>query len=231
MGSEQCGLAAEWWRVFWRGVTTPWLATVWLLALMGLLGIATSSRDTFIGSRVSRDSRVCYSQYPTTVFAVNGGYVAADSETLESDRLEAEAEVVGWVTYAPRWYQEGLWMPTALVRGEVFRFSLLDEDLRDDPSIRAAVFDCLQTSGSAGTLDPRHRTAGFRQSRVLWWGYAGNMASVFVCCALVGSARRLPESLVDRRASRIAAGLCPRCGYSIVGLPEPRCPECGEQVG
>jgi hypothetical protein len=32
----------------------------------------------------------------------------------------------------------------------------------------------------------------------------------------------------DRRAWRLAAGRCPRCGYDIRNLPEPRCPECGE---
>lgn len=32
----------------------------------------------------------------------------------------------------------------------------------------------------------------------------------------------------DRRARRLAAVRCPRCGYDIRNLPEPRCPECGE---
>ena len=32
----------------------------------------------------------------------------------------------------------------------------------------------------------------------------------------------------DRRARQFAAGRCPRCGYDIHHLPEPRCPECGE---
>jgi hypothetical protein len=32
----------------------------------------------------------------------------------------------------------------------------------------------------------------------------------------------------DRRAWRLAAGRCPRCGYDIRNLPDRRCPECGE---
>ena len=31
-----------------------------------------------------------------------------------------------------------------------------------------------------------------------------------------------------KRARLQDAGLCVRCGYNLTGLPEPRCPECGE---
>lgn len=31
-----------------------------------------------------------------------------------------------------------------------------------------------------------------------------------------------------RLARRASAGLCRRCGYPLLGLPGPRCPECGE---
>lgn len=47
---------------------------------------------------------------------------------------------------------------------------------------------------------------------------------VGVACALTARARRLfPIS-----ARRPAQGRCRRCGYLLYGLPEPRCPECGE---
>ena len=29
---------------------------------------------------------------------------------------------------------------------------------------------------------------------------------------------------------RFRRGLCPKCGYNLTGLTEPRCPECGNDV-
>ena len=36
------------------------------------------------------------------------------------------------------------------------------------------------------------------------------------------------RKLKVRQASRLAAGICPYCEYDLRGLPEPRCPECGQ---
>lgn len=40
---------------------------------------------------------------------------------------------------------------------------------------------------------------------------------------------QVPISEADSRILRPPA--CPSCGYCWTGLPEPRCPECGESVG
>lgn len=32
------------------------------------------------------------------------------------------------------------------------------------------------------------------------------------------------------RRYRQKRGLCPKCGYNLTGLPEPRCPECGTKI-
>lgn len=39
--------------------------------------------------------------------------------------------------------------------------------------------------------------------------------------------KRRRKQIEARHASRLSAGLCPRCEYNLKGLTEPRCPECG----
>jgi hypothetical protein len=43
-------------------------------------------------------------------------------------------------------------------------------------------------------------------------------------------ARQSPKSPEEVRRDKLARGLCPECGYSIIGLPRPKCPECGERL-
>ena len=45
-----------------------------------------------------------------------------------------------------------------------------------------------------------------------------------------GRRRRRRKQIEQRHAARLQAGLCPRCEYSLKGLTENRCPECGQQV-
>lgn len=39
------------------------------------------------------------------------------------------------------------------------------------------------------------------------------------------------ERLRQKRRRLLAAGLCPKCKYNIIGLPDRRCPECNETWG
>jgi hypothetical protein len=48
---------------------------------------------------------------------------------------------------------------------------------------------------------------------------------VFPMAALIGGPLRS-----WRRWSRRRRGLCIKCGYSLTGLLEPRCPECGRKI-
>ncbi len=58
------------------------------------------------------------------------------------------------------------------------------------------------------------------------YAYAAFHATLAVALLVAGvasfrSARRLKRQL------HADGPLCPKCGYSLRGLPEPRCPECG----
>ena len=59
--------------------------------------------------------------------------------------------------------------------------------------------------------------AGDKRNRVLWFFLTCNIA---ICATLIASRRLKP--LIRR-----LEGCCVHCGYSLRGLPEPRCPECG----
>ena len=54
----------------------------------------------------------------------------------------------------------------------------------------------------------------------------GLLTGVYCVRAIVAARVR---RLAYERALAFAAGVCPVCGYSLRGLPEPRCPECGER--
>ncbi len=47
---------------------------------------------------------------------------------------------------------------------------------------------------------------------------------------LIGMITWLVSSRAELRREFLAAGMCPRCEYSIRGLTNPACPECGESL-
>jgi hypothetical protein len=55
----------------------------------------------------------------------------------------------------------------------------------------------------------------------------GTYADVSVSIWLLWLLIALPTAYLWWRDRRFPSGHCKRCGYSLRGLPEPRCPECG----
>lgn len=71
----------------------------------------------------------------------------------------------------------------------------------------------------------------FERTERLVLGYFRNAAAIGIAVLLARSLWWIPHApgylAATRRARLLSRGQCPRCRYSIVGLNEPVCPECG----
>jgi len=71
----------------------------------------------------------------------------------------------------------------------------------------------------------------FTDTEPLWWGYVYNVASFVLVVMFLRSLSWVPRApaylATTRRARRLARGQCPQCRYSVVGLKNLMCPECG----
>lgn len=66
--------------------------------------------------------------------------------------------------------------------------------------------------------------------RPLLPGYVHNLGTVLLLAALIYSAQWIRHTRAWLRQRALTRGRCPRCGYSIAGLPDPKCPECGASL-
>jgi len=166
-------------------------------------------------------------------------------------RVEAEVGI------SPRQTERGVWGVTAIESSLFVSMTplsptraLLDPD--DVPELRDAILARGRVV-SRERLGERV-TGHLRLNRIPWWpngsyaasyterniaGYARNVLSIALGLAFIaaltlafvderGAARRaLALYPAVRRRKRIAAGLCPSCGYDLRGSPSSTCPECG----
>ncbi len=71
--------------------------------------------------------------------------------------------------------------------------------------------------------------AGFRTAGVeRVWREALRHTLVGTALVLVGIGAAAVAAASNRRIRCVRAGGCIKCGYSLTGLTEPRCPECGQ---
>jgi hypothetical protein len=87
----------------------------------------------------------------------------------------------------------------------------------------AAGLFCVETH-----FPSRNTCTGMSPALTVWaklfFLYLGLCVGIGVLCAFVAAMRhRRIDSLKKPRPAR-----CGNCGYLLYGLPEPRCPECGE---
>lgn len=131
-------------------------------------------------------------------------------------------------------HASGIWAPTQesrrhWVRVDPLAGSPTPAQLADARAYVVSTLDPVESGFTPSELAAL-ATADIYQGRTLWWGHAHNAFSLSLLVAsIIGWTRASYVASADRRAlARIAAGLCPRCVYSRVGLDASiPCPECG----
>ncbi len=121
--------------------------------------------------------------------------------------------------------------------GRPIESDLVSEPVR--PMVVEAIVQHYEQSKRPGVPEAAAKFREFLGERTerLWLGYVYN--AIIVSAAIIGFwslgwVEEVPGWLRKRGRHRsLAAGRCPRCGYSLVGLrPEQMtCPECGEGLG
>lgn len=160
-----------------------------------------------------------------------------DLSTLIQTRPQDVIQFAAWHTKL----QRGLWALTEWHESRFIRANEMaskeSEDLQQQPFVRearAAYVDRVQAlvhpwnDYEATTL----RTADMSLSRPLWTGYIHNIAALAAVVLFLYSLAWLPRAPAylarTRSQRRLARGQCPHCGYSIAGLTDTLCPECGK---
>jgi len=70
------------------------------------------------------------------------------------------------------------------------------------------------------------RSLGFLEPEWTWLARSAFASLFLALCLWIWALALL--SIFSARLTRALQGQCIRCGYLLVGLPEPRCPECGQ---
>ena len=81
--------------------------------------------------------------------------------------------------------------------------------------------EAWRLSAAAYFADPAIMLGDCDDTHTLWFGYPGDVVQFF------GNILNMLLDILWVLALR--KHICPKCGYDIRGLPECRCPECGEQ--
>lgn len=218
------------WHAFWRAVTTPWLIIPWALVLILLLNVVNGMGGHSVIGGIFSLPRHWYVYRPAVaIIEIDGVKIAVDIEDPRRLALADRDESYPIAIYWRDWNFFGVWAPTWESYSEEFRFIGYGRGARDDtPEHRALVYDYLIAIGERP--DPLLRTRDIYRLRATVKGHLVNAVSLFALCAFCGSARRCFVRTMTTRQRRMLDAECPRCRYSITGLPTPVCPECGERL-
>lgn len=230
MDHERRQMLVDRWHAFWRASTTPWLVIPWALVLILMLTIVNGMGQSVIGGMCCLNSHGHSRPLATVaVIEVDGVKIAVDFQDPRHQTLAEKGEVHPIAIYIRKGHFFGLWAPTWRTYSEELRFIGYGRGTRDDtPEHRALMYDYLLAFGERP--DPTLRTRNIHRLRGTIAGHLINAVSIFALCAFYSSARRCFTRTMTTRQRRMLDAECPRCRYSITGLPTPVCPECGERL-
>jgi len=200
-------------------------------AIMDMLSLPTES---VVGQFVRSRRTHCFFGPSAAVFRRDGHIVVAD------DRRDFDDELLGYTSFRSTTSKNGMWAATSIVTSRIADLGGVE------PLSTAERTEFFKSFGNylltyrqgAYAADAAVVSAGGMVTRVSSpGGYIHNTisAAVFAAIGLSLVSLRSPESWdqtwVERRGEELSRGRCPSCGYSIVGLPERKCPECGAAWG
>lgn len=179
-----------------------------------------------------------------TVLAVRAGegfrIVDPDNESWDeaSGLLQHSPDDVVFVGFREGSYLEGMMAPTRHIVERAVRVENSKLTMDGAPglrgNVRKAFVAWLNTAnrGRYQSIAAELAAGDVRRVTVLWSGYVLDTLLFVTLALLVYSLAWVPLFpawlAATRRQRALARERCPHCGYSIVGLRERVCPECGK---
>lgn len=163
----------------------------------------------------------------------------SDSWDEASRVMTQRPEDVYAVDYFPRTdVPTGFYAPTRLVTTRLVSITPIGRDVRDPTgdtrdAILSAFYGFLTRAGGGRWAQDAAalRAGNVEERRTDRMGYFHDVLAAVGLMVFLYSLAWIPRTpaylATTRRQRALARGRCPHCGYSIVGLREPVCPECG----
>lgn len=199
-----------------------------------------------VSTRFGRVKRMGTAGHPIWAVRQSEGFVVRDPDNESWDEMTKvirdrpqDAIHLLYSNPEPPVY-EGFYAPTRAVytwhvsvtpvRGE--SLDLVAPPNGDEARAAFVAWWAQQPEGPPADVVNRLVTENVIRTEVRWSGYLHNSLALLGLILFLYSLAWIPRVgpyLTRTRAQRrLARGCCPHCNYSIAGLPEPVCPECGK---
>ena len=140
------------------------------------------------------------------------------------------------ISYSPSCLSSGFWAPTTCTDRHILKVQFGENFSAEERAVARRQY--VERCGAAAWLSHADfqtlTTADIDRTRPILLGYLHNTLAAAALILFLLSLRWLPKTPAYLRAHlaarRLSRGLCPRCSYTLHGLREPRCPECGQEI-